>query len=309
MAAVAAVAILASACGAVIARPTARTSGGTVTFAQQPGNVPNYIFPITAANAFVSGNLEFFVPLMWRPLYWVGSGAKPVISTKLSIVGPPSFSDGGRTLTMTLKHYLWSDGKPVTSRDVAFFINLLKAGKSNWGGYSPGQLPDHISKFTAINSTKFSITFNAAYSPEWLENNELSAIIPLPQQAWDKTSLSGAVGNYDLKSAGATRVFNFLNQQSLYLSTYASNPLWQAVDGPFHLTSYSSSTNHAALEPNSHYVGADPAKIGKLEELPFTSETPNLTPSAPGTSTTGICPHSDANQSHYFESRGYRVSA
>jgi peptide/nickel transport system substrate-binding protein len=197
----------------------------------------------------------------------------------------------------------------VTSRDVEFFINLLKAGKSNWGGYSPGQLPDNISKFTAISSKKFSITFNAAYSPEWLENNELSAIIPLPQQAWDKTSLSGTVGNYDLTSAGATRVFNFLNQQSLSLSTYASNPLWQAVDGPFHLTSYSSSTNYAALEPNSHYVGAEPAKISKLEELPFTSETAEFDALRSGDVDYGYLPTSDANQSHYFESRGDKVSA
>jgi len=309
LAAAAGLAILVSACGAVVAKPAARTSGSTVTFAQQPGNVPNYIFPITAANAFVSGNLEFFVPLMWRPLYWVGSGTKPVISSKLSIVGPPAFSNGGKTLTMTLKHYVWSDGQPVTSRDVEFFINLLKAGKNNWGGYSPGRMPDNISNFSIISSSKFSITFNAVYAPEWLENNELSAIIPLPQQSWDKTSLNGTVGNYDLTSAGATNVFNFLNQQSLTLSTYATNPLWQMVDGPFHMSAYSSSTNYTALEPNPHYTGAGKAKISKLEELPFTSETAEFDALRSGEVDYGYLPTSDVTQSHYFESRGYTVSS
>ncbi len=287
--------------------PASAKDGGTVTFAQQPGNLPNYIFPITEANAYVSGNVAFFQPLMWRPLYWLGQGTKPVVSTSLSLADPPTFSDGGRTVNVTLKHYLWSDGQPVSSRDVQFFLDLLKAGKDNWGGYSPGEFPDNVTGFTIDSPTRFSITFNAVYAKEWLEDNELSALVPLPQQAWDRTSATGAVGDYDLTASGATQVYNFLNQQALTLSTYASNPLWQVVDGPFHLTAYSAETSYAALEPNPGYSGPIKPKISKLIEAPFTSEFAEYDALRSGQVQYGYLPTTDLDQRKFFESKGDAV--
>ncbi|MGH7642419.1 MAG: ABC transporter substrate-binding protein [Candidatus Dormibacteria bacterium] len=299
---------------AVLAGPTViqagakSSAGGTVTYAQQPGNIPNYIFPITAANSYVSGNLALFQPLMWRPLYWLGSGTKPVISTSLSLADPPTFTDGGRTVNVTLKHYNWSDGQPVTSRDVEFFMNVLKAGKSNWGGYNPGDFPDNVTNFAVTGTRTFSITFNNVYAQEWLENNELASIVPLPQQTWDKTSATGAVGDYDLTASGATAVFNYLNQQALSLSTYASNPIWQVVDGPFHLTAYSAETSYAALAPNSHYSGPVKPTISKLIEEPFTSETAEYDALRSGQLDYGYLPSSDLHQASYFKSKGDTVS-
>jgi len=46
----------------------------------------------------------------------------------------------------------------------------------------------------------FSLTFTGDYSSAWLYN-ELGQLIPIPQQAWDKTSAHGTVGNYDLTGA------------------------------------------------------------------------------------------------------------
>jgi peptide/nickel transport system substrate-binding protein len=303
------VVVVASAAGLTGISASAKTTGGgTVTFAQQPGNVPNYIFPITSANAYVSGNLTFFQPLLWRPLYWLGSGTKPVISSTLSLADPPTFSNGGRTVNVTLKPYKWSDGQPVTSRDVEFFLNLLKAGKDNWGGYNPGDFPDNVSSFAITSNSTFSITFNAVYAREWIENNELSAIVPLPQQAWDKTSASGAVGDYDLTASGATAVYNYLNQQSLSLNTYASNPLWQVIDGPFRMTAYSASTNYVAFTPNPHYSGPIKPTISKLVELPFTSEFAEYDALRSGQLDYGYLPSTDLHQTGYFKNKGYSVA-
>ena len=47
-------------------------SGGVVTFAEQPGSTPTYIFPLY--NGANSGNddITYLQPLMWLPLYWFG---------------------------------------------------------------------------------------------------------------------------------------------------------------------------------------------------------------------------------------------
>jgi len=55
------------------------------------------------------------------------------------------YSDGGRTITIKLTHYLWSNGQPFTTRDIQFFFNLYKAGESKIATYVPGQFPDNIS--------------------------------------------------------------------------------------------------------------------------------------------------------------------
>ena len=38
------------------------------------------------------------------------------------------------------------------------------------------------------------------------------------------------------------KIFNFLTAQAKSLSTYATNPLWQVVDGPYKLTAYNPTT-------------------------------------------------------------------
>ena len=39
------------------------------------------------------------------------------------------------------------------------------------------------------------------------------------------------------------------------LGTYATNPLWQVVDGPFKLTAYDATDNGATVVPNPSYSG------------------------------------------------------
>ena len=48
------------------------------------------------------------------------------------------YSNNGTTVTLTIKHWLWSDGQPVTVRDLMFWINILKANESQWSDYTPG---------------------------------------------------------------------------------------------------------------------------------------------------------------------------
>ena len=59
------------------------------------------------------------------------------------------------------------------------------------------------------------------------------------------------------------------------LSTWDTNPLWQVVDGPWHLEPRTGFqvTGQTILIPNHAYYGPDKPKISEFEELPFTSST------------------------------------
>ena len=91
--------------------------------------------------------------LLYLPLYWYGDQGNPPIDYRLSIGNPPVYSDGNRVVTITLKHYVWSNGETVTARDVGFWINLLKANKANWATYVPGGFPDNVVSWQALGPT------------------------------------------------------------------------------------------------------------------------------------------------------------
>jgi peptide/nickel transport system substrate-binding protein len=295
---------------------TSGTSGGsgndaTVTFALPAGTIPTYISPFVSGP--VSNNIDLFQfsPFMWRPLYWFGINGTPNINYQQSMAGAPTYSNGGKTVTVTLNQkYKWSNGKPVTNRDVELWLNLLKAEKGEYLGYSPGSIPDDVTSmsFPASSPYQFSITFNKAYSQLWVLYDELSEIVPIPQAVWDKTSVSSPVGNYDTTTAGVKAVWKFLNAQSTQEGTYTTNPLWQVVDGPWKLTGFSTVTGASTFTPNKAYTGPDKPKIGKFEELPFTSTAAEFDALRSGQVDYGYLPPEDASQASYFTSRGYTVN-
>ncbi len=282
--------------------------GATVTFAMPPNETPNEIFPLV--NLVSNANLFELQYLLYRPLYWFGANGTPVQNPKLSIGNTPTFSNSGRTVTITMKHYRWSDGKPVTNRDVALWMNLLKANKLHWFDYVPGLFPDNVTGMSFPPSTPytFSLTFKAAYSHTWLLYNELSQIIPVPQQAWDKTASGQAVGNYDTTQAGAVAVFKYLTAQAQHTGTYASNPLWKVVDGPWELTTYNAPTGYAAFTPNPDYAGPRSGNVTKFEELPFTSDSSEYFALKSGNVDYGYIPSEDAATASSIAANGYYVA-
>ena len=209
-------------------------SGGTATYAELPGATPNYIFPMLTAAYYSVANIEQFQRLSFRSLYWIGNAqGQPVVDPSMSLAALPVYSKNDSVVTITLGNYKWSDGQPVTTRDIAFWINLLKANKTSFAAYIPGEFPDNLKSYKIVNAKTIVLTLNGSYNPTWFTYDQLSQITPLPTQAWDKTSASGKVGNYDETTSGATAVFNFLTAQSKDIATYGTNPLWKTVDGPW----------------------------------------------------------------------------
>ena len=288
-----------------------RVSGGTATVALTPGEQFDYIFPLLDIAHDTGANVTDSEYLMWRPLYWFGGPGSVGLDERYSLAGPAAIpSSRDQTIaTIQLKPYRWSDGQALTSRDVQFWFNLLKAEKENWWGYVSGEIPDNVSAFKILSSTKFSLTFTGSYSSAWLYN-ELGQLIPLPQQAWDKESASGPVGNYDVTTAGAQAVYKFLAAQNKDLNTYATNPLWQVIDGPFRLTSYTASTGDATYVRNSHYSGPASGSIHALRVLSYTSDNAEFDSllSADGIDY-GYLPFNDAAQASRVTGDGYKVEA
>jgi len=293
--------------------PTSASSSGgyhgVATWALPPGIGPTYIFPMTSFEHSSDVNLYQFQNQMYRPLYWFGINGTPVLDKPLSLANAPVLSNAGKTVTITLKHYIWSDGQPVTSRDVEFWMDLFKANPDNWQGYVPGGIPDNVASMSFPSSTPytFSMTFTKTYNPTWLIYNELSQITPMPQHLWDETSTTGPVGDYDLTTAGANAVYNFIQTQAEDVAGYGTNPLWKVVDGPWVLSKYSPSTTATTLVPNPNYSGPQKPHLAKFEEVPFTSTAAEFDALRAGQLDYGYLPIQDLSQKSYFTSHGYKI--
>jgi peptide/nickel transport system substrate-binding protein len=302
------------------------SSKAVVTWAEAPNAGPNYISPIAGVDYFSTSNLSQFSDFIYRPLYWFGTNGQPTVNTSLSIAKSPVYSNNNKTVTLNLKHWVWSDGRPITSRDVVFWMNVLKASVSpaaanigskaapgpSWGAYVPGLFPDNVTTYKATGTYSVELQLNASYNPTWFTYNELSQITPIPQHAWDKTSASSAVGNYDqtvpgTATTGALAVSQYINSQSQATSTYATNPMWKVVSGPFEVASYNIS-GYVKLVPNVHYSGPVKPDVKAFEELPFTSPEAEFNELKAGGIDIGYLPQEDYKQLKQLQHSGYKSS-
>jgi len=270
----AALALVAAACSSGNSSPGTssnsagqKVAGGVATYALPPSNTPNYIFPFTSSQYISVTNLNEFGYLLYRPLYWFGSGASPTLNAALSVANPPVYK--GRQVTINLKGWKWSNGETVDSTDVMFWINMLQAvGSTDWGGFVPGGFPTNVSNIKATSPTQITMTMDKAYNPTWFTSNELSQITPMPV-AWDRT----ASGPSDCATtvADCKAVYSYLDAQSKSMSSWATSPIWGVVDGPFKLTAFNPDGD-STFVPNKSYSGPIKASLSEFKEEGFTTE-------------------------------------
>jgi peptide/nickel transport system substrate-binding protein len=285
----------------------ASSAGGVVTFAESAGYAPTWILPFYSGAFFTIQEQGWFESLMWPPLYNQGNGESPTVNYAQSLGNPPVYSDNDTVVTLTIKHWKWSDGTPVTTRDLMFWLNILKANKSQWADYTPKQFPDNVTSIKVISPYELQMKLNKSYAPNFFTGNELSQITPIPQHVWDRTSATGKVGNYDETTAGARAVLSYLQSQSKDIKTYATNPLWQTVDGPFKLSGYTLS-GKVTFVPNKNYSGPAKPKISEFVEVPFTSQDAEYDALRAGDLTVGYLPPNDYSTVSAIEQEGYNVA-
>jgi peptide/nickel transport system substrate-binding protein len=286
---------------------THEVTGGTITYAELPGTPPDYILPETSsANQSLYNNSQF-INLMW-PLVYTPSPDQPTLDYAHSMAYPPVWNKADTEVTVTLKHWMWSDGTPVTARDLVFYINLGKAMGATWGNYGgPTQFPYNVASYTAISPTTIKFVLKSPINPTFFDDNGIDYITPLPQQAWDKTSVNGAVGNYDMTPSGAKAVIAFLQKEASDTSTYTTNPLWKVIDGPWQLQSFGGASSPDVFVPNPKYSGTHPT-VSEFEEVPFTTDSAEFTSLKAGTLDYGYIESEDIPAIPGVKGEGYNIT-
>lgn len=269
-----------------------RASGGVANFAEPPGEEPTYIFPLLTCPADTSQNVGTFQNLLFESIYNFNSGGNVALNEAVSMAYAPAYSHNDTEVTIRLKPYKWSNGETVDADDILFWQNLITANVSDDCNYATGTYPLNVKSVVVDSPSEVTFKLNRSYSPTWFTYNELSQVVPLPA-AWDMTSPT-AKSDCDTNEHACTAVYKYLSGQASHLSTYATNPLWKIVDGPFTLKSFSMD-GAASFVPNASYSGPDKAHLAQINELPFTSDESEYDTLRAGTSIqVGYIPINDA---------------
>jgi peptide/nickel transport system substrate-binding protein len=309
VAAVAAAALIAAACSSGGSNSSStgtsgtKVKGGTATIALPAGITYNWMFPFYAiTNASVYNGQEFQW-LMVRPLYMFGNDTPTnvTINYPLSPANPPVYSNGGKTVTVAMKGWKWSDGSTVDAKSVIFYLNMAEAEKANWYAYTAGLLPDNIVSYKATDPNTVTIQLNKPYSDLWYTYNQLAELTPMPA-AWDVTKPGAAASSGGCIADSAAdhwakckAVYTFMTAQSKQAASYATNPLWKVVDGPWKLSSYSTD-GHVTMVPNTAYSGSPKPTLSAIKFVPFTSDSTEYTALKTGQVDVGNIPVADLPQ-------------
>jgi peptide/nickel transport system substrate-binding protein len=276
--------------------------GGTANVALPAGVTLNWIWPfipLTNANEY---NIEGFEDLMYRPLYEFGGNNDSVsVNYLLSLADAPVYSDGGKTVTILMKGWKWSNGETVDSKDCVFWLNMMEAEKVNYYGYTPGLLPDNLASYSATGPDTLVLHLKSPVSSIWFTYNQLAEITPMPM-AWDVTSAAGQAGSGSCtedsakdKWARCVAVFNFLTAQAKLGKTYATNHLWAVVDGPFKLTGFRTATAGpvTSFAPNADYSGSPKSPLTALTYYAYTDDATEYAALKTGRLEVGYVPPAD----------------
>jgi peptide/nickel transport system substrate-binding protein len=278
-----------------------------VNYALPANATPNWIVPLGIAGKLATHN-SAIMRTLWEPLVaYDGSEGEVGRVAKADLASDITFSDDGRTATITLDDRTWSDGEPVTSADVKFWFELVKANTDVWASYSEGRMPDNVTEVATPDDKTVELTFDKVYNPEWLQASQLTLIVPLPAHAWAKTAddeePDPALAETD---EGAKEIFDYLVTQSEDLSTYESNPLWQTINGPYSLTGFTDA-GQVELTKNDKYDGDDAASIDTVNLLPYTSTDAEVNAVRSGAVDYGYIPTTGLDAPEQYEQLDYTI--
>jgi peptide/nickel transport system substrate-binding protein len=294
--------------GSIPAAGTPSGTAGTITYALTPGGVPNWILPMPTSSTNSVYNVFNFEWQMWPPMYYAPRGSTPTVDPTLSVANAPTWSNGDKTMTITVKPWKWSNGQTVTSKDVLFTIDMLKAGikasPANWAYYVPGYFPDIVTSMTTPNASTIVINMSKAVNPTWMEEDILGGVPLMPSAEWSKDSASGPIIDFT-NTANAAKIFAFLTAASKSVSTYATNPLWQTVYGPYKLSSFNDTTGAFTMVPNTSYSGPHANPMSNYSGVPFTSNAAEWNAVKTGSVDVGYIPQEDTPQIPQLKGLGY----
>jgi peptide/nickel transport system substrate-binding protein len=262
--------------------------GGTITQGQLSGQTPLFILPLASGANVTTGTLSFNSQ-MYMPLFNGPLGARPEIAYPSSAAaGPPTFTNSGGNTTVTVKlkpGLKWSDGKPIVANDVLFWFDLMKAAvkasPANWAQYTPGLIPDNVSSVTTSGTDTIIFHLKGQWNPGFFLNDNLQdtngGAYPFPSTDWNIASKGGPhITDWATNPADALKIYNYLNKQGAAVSSFATNPLWKVVSGPFKLKAFSATNSSYVLVPNPNYGGTPKPIMNQVDVNTYTGFTSEL---------------------------------
>ncbi len=279
-----------------------------VTYALPANATPNWLMPLAVSGKLATHNLSL-IDTMYEPLvaYDGSTGSVERVSTA-DVADTVDFSEDGLSATIALGTRTWSDGTPVTSADVAFWFDLVRANTDEWASYRKGAMPDIVTNVETPDNQTVVLTFDKVYNQQWLLATELTLITPIPVHAW---SITEDGGTPDPSLAGTTEgaqaIWDYLIAEGEDTAGYQDNPLFDVTDGPYTLTSFSDS-GRVTLTKSSTYDGEDSAHITTVNFSPFTSSDAEVAAVRSGEVDYGYIPTSELTNTAQYTELGYEVS-
>ncbi|MBO0805495.1 MAG: hypothetical protein J2P25_20765 [Nocardiopsaceae bacterium] len=279
---------------------------GTIKFGQPQGIIP-WILPIQTVASNSIYTVYNFDYQMYRPLYWFGDGTKITENKAESLANDPKWSNGDKTVSVTLKpNYKWSNGQPVTSKDIEFWYDETKAAVSesaaNWSIYTPGEgLPDEVSSVSTPSSSTIVFNLKKPVNPDWFWQVQLETLQPMPSAQWAIDKTGGKPMDFT-NPANAKKIYDYLSAQSKSVSTYATNPLWKTVDGPYKLASFNSTSDDYDFVPNPAYGGPHANPMSKVDVTTYSSDQSEYNALKSGALDVGYVPSDDVTNASSLSS-------
>jgi peptide/nickel transport system substrate-binding protein len=293
--------------GSIPAASSGTQHAGTIKVAMLNGWTPWILPTVVPAADYAIYTTSEFDYMMWRTLYWFPNGTSQTEDKQLSLANDPVWSNGGKTATIKLKGtYKWSDGQQVTSKDVQFAYDEMaaaaKESPANLPAYTPGVgIPDQVASVTTPDDSTVVFNLKSPINPTFFFQSQLAQIQPMPSHAWAKASANGPVLDYT-NPANAKKIYDFLSAQSKSVATYATNPLWQIVDGPYKLTSFNTTSNDWSMSPNTAYSGPTAKVVSPVQTTFYASSQAAFNALKSGAATVGYVPMADVPQASSLKS-------
>jgi peptide/nickel transport system substrate-binding protein len=259
-----AVAIALTAGASMVMAPAsfAATSGssgghGVIEYAVASQTQLDWFFPLNTASSDTVPNQQL-IDQLYKPMLWVNNNY--TINWKSSIARKVTYNKAGTVYHVFLNpKWHWSNGMPVTSKDVMFTWNVIKAASATnapapWPfvGEGTGDIPQGIKSIVPNGNYELTITLDKPANQQWFEYNGIIQLTPMPAVPWDRYPSN-------------------MTKEIKYLAANGSNPMFDTVvDGPFKIVSGVPGQGWT-LVPNPKYDGHK----STLRKLVFVYEASN----------------------------------
>lgn len=218
-------------------RPSIRTA--TDVGLAAPINI-NSILPIVN-NQSVS-NAQVIADL-YPPLLSIGH--KITIRWRQSLARSIRVTDHDTHFWIRLRHWKWSDGRPITAAEVAYSFTLMRDFGPRYLNYSIGGIPMVVRRVRLLGPHRLLVVTHHPVNPRWFELNGLTQFQALPRFAWKGLSVDELYNEQTEPSLvrvvdGPYRLAKFVLGREVVL---VRNPAYSGPPGHFHRLVYAMYTS------------------------------------------------------------------